>query len=181
MLSLQAQPLLRKVSVVSVSRQARPAPTAFGAGAAHLTEELGMLIGRTRRMVWTNASRRLEARGESMLAWQLLGDLVRSGKRTQIELSQAVAQHPAGVSRLLDELEKGGYVSRSRDPGDRRCVHVMASPRGKRRYRAALDEVMSAVDHALEPLSAAERQRLRDLLRKIVSEGDECRAVPKSG
>lgn len=120
-----------------------------------------------------NATRRLEAHGESMLAWQLLGDLVRSGKRTQVELSQAVAQHPAGVSRLLDELERGGYVSRSRDPADRRRVHVMASPRGKRRYRAVLAEVMSAVDQALEPLSAAERRRLRDLLHKIVSEGDE--------
>jgi len=120
-----------------------------------------------------NATRRLEARGESMLAWQLLGDLVRSGKRTQVELSQAVAQHPAGVSRLLDELEKGGYVSRSRDPGDRRCVHVMASARGRRRYRAVLAEVMSAVGQALDPLTAAERQQLRGLLRKIVSEGDE--------
>lgn len=145
-----------------------------------LTEELGMLIARTRRMVWTNATRRLEARGESMLAWQLLGDLVRSGKRTQVELSEAVAQHPAGVSRLLDELEKGGYVMRSRDPGDRRCVHVMASTRGKRRYRAVLAEVMSAVDQALEPLSKAERQKLRDLLHKVVSEGDDCRAPAKS-
>ena len=138
-----------------------------------MTEELGILIGRTRRVVWMNATRRLEARGESMLAWQLLGDLVRSGKRTQVELSQAVAQHPAGVSRLLDELEKGGYVSRSRDPGDRRCVHVMASARGRRRYRAVLAEVMSAVGQALDPLTAAERQQLRGLLRKIVSEGDE--------
>jgi DNA-binding MarR family transcriptional regulator len=122
-----------------------------------------------------NATRRLEACGESMLAWQLLGDLVRSGKRTQIELSLAVAQHPAGVSRLLDALEKGGFVSRRRDPGDRRCVHVVASASGKRRYRAALHEVMRAVDQALEPLSGPERRRLRDLLHKIVSDGDDCR------
>jgi DNA-binding MarR family transcriptional regulator len=146
-----------------------------------LTEELGMLIARTRRIVWMKATRRLEVRGESILAWQLLGDLVRSGKRTQIELSEAVAQHPAGVSRLLEELEKGGYVLRTRDPGDRRCVHVMASKRGKSRYRAVLAEVTTAVDQALEPLSKPERRQLRDLLHKVVSEGDDCRPVSKSG
>jgi DNA-binding MarR family transcriptional regulator len=95
-----------------------------------------------------------------------------------VELSQAAAQHPAGVSRLLEELEKGGFVSRSRDPGDRRCVHVMASARGKRRYEAVLPEVMKAVDQALEPLSEGERRILRDLLYKIVAEADDCRVPP---
>jgi len=136
-----------------------------------LTQELGTLIAQTRRRVYTTASRRLEDAGESYLLWKLLAHLA-GGQLTQSELALLTAQHPAGVSRLLDELEKQGYVSRSRDPGDRRRVHVMLSARGKRRYEARLPEVIEAIDQVLEPLSESERRALRDLLRKVVVKED---------
>src|SRR5450432_3987622 len=102
-----------------------------------LSEELGMLIARTRRKAWTNATRKLDASGDTMLAWQVLLHLVRSGKRSQTELAQALAQHPAGVSRVLDDLEKRGRVTRCRDPRDRRRVHVVASAAGRRWFADA--------------------------------------------
>ena len=133
-----------------------------------LVEELGMLIAKARRMVWTNATRRLEESGDSMLGWQVLAVLIRAGKLTQTEVAVALLQHPAGVSRLLDELEKQGSVERRRDSTDRRRVHVQATARGERRFRSILPEVIRGVDQALEPLSEVERRTLRDLLRKIV-------------
>jgi DNA-binding MarR family transcriptional regulator len=146
-----------------------------------LVEELGMLIGRTRRIVWTNAARQLEASGETVLAWQLLSHLVREGKSTQTALAGAVAQHPAGVSRLLDELEKQRYVVRQRDPSDRRRMYVEASARGKRRFQEGLPEIVAAVDQALEPLRESERRLLRDLLRKVAGPVSEVRSSAKVG
>ena len=140
-----------------------------------VVEELGLLIGRTRRIVWTHAARRLEGSGETVLAWQLLSQLVREGKSTQTALAAAVAQHPAGVSRLLDDLEKQGYVVRRRDPHDRRRMYVEASARGKRRFQEGLPEIVAAVDQAFEPLSESERRLLRDLLRKVGSAVSEFR------
>src|SRR5262249_12684688 len=89
-----------------------------------LAEELGMLISKTRKMVLTNATKRLEDSGESMLAWQVLSVLARTGKQTQTGIAVALAQHPAGISRLVDDLETQGYVARRRDSKDRRRVHV---------------------------------------------------------
>jgi len=146
-----------------------------------MVEELGMLIAKTRKMVWTNATRRLEESGNSMLEWQLLAHLVRAGKRTQIEVAVALAQHPAGLSRLVDDLEKQGYVARCRDQEDRRRVYVEATARGHRRFRSILPEVLRGVDQALEPLSEEERRRLRDLLRKVVSQDPECKNPPLNG
>jgi DNA-binding MarR family transcriptional regulator len=143
-----------------------------------LVEELGMLISKTRKMVYADASRRV---GESFLAWQVLAVLVRGGKRTQTEVSTALAQHPAGVSRLLDDLEKQGYVARSRDSEDRRRVQVEATPRGQRRFRSILPEVVRGVDHALEPLTDDERRVLRDLLRKVVSQDPEYKSPAPNG
>jgi DNA-binding MarR family transcriptional regulator len=140
-----------------------------------------MLIFKTRKMVFTDATKRLEEFGESMLAWQVLAVLVRDGKRTQGEIAAGLAQHPAGVSRLVDDLEKQGYVERARDSADRRRVHVEATAKGERRFRSILPEVIGAVDHVLEPLSENERRSLRDLLRKVVFQDSECKNPLRDG
>jgi DNA-binding MarR family transcriptional regulator len=145
--------------------------------AGHLVEELGLLIGRTRRVVWTNAARRLEPFGETVLAWQLLSHLVRDGKCSQATLAAAVGQHPAGVSRLLDDLEKQGFVVRRRDPRDRRRIFVEASARGKRRFEERRPQIVAAVDQALEPLTESDRRLLRDLLRKVTASVSEQRSA----
>jgi DNA-binding MarR family transcriptional regulator len=138
-----------------------------------LVEELGMLIAKARKMVFAAATRQLDEAGESMLAWQVLAVLVRHGKQAQGEIAVALAQHPAGVSRLLDDLEQQGYVARCRDSEDRRRVHVEATARGERRYRAILPEVIRGVDRALDTLTESERRVLRDLLRKVAAQDPE--------
>jgi DNA-binding MarR family transcriptional regulator len=140
-----------------------------------------MLIFKVRKLVFAAAARRLDDAGESMLAWQVLAVLIRGGKRTQTEVGVALAQHPAGVSRLLDDLEKQGYVARSRDSVDRRRVLVEATPLGQRRFRSILPEVMRGVDQALDPLTDAERRVLRDLLRKVVSDAPELPSHASNG
>jgi DNA-binding MarR family transcriptional regulator len=140
-----------------------------------------MLVAKARRVVWTNATRTLEESGDSPLSWQLLSHLVRGGKRTQIELAVALAQHPAGVSRLLDDLEKQGYVARRRDSKDRRRVYVEATHRGEQRFRSMLPGVLRGVEKAFEPLSQAERRSLRELLRKVALQDLEPPSVPNGG
>jgi MarR family transcriptional regulator, lower aerobic nicotinate degradation pathway regulator len=132
-----------------------------------LNEELGRLLSRARRALWSGSARRLEARGESVLAWQLLNQLQRWGPATQREIAERAAQHPTGVSRLLDELERGGYVRRHRDPADRRKVRVQITPPGIARLEQSRPQVTAAVDEVLGPLTLAERQALRSLLGKI--------------
>lgn len=134
-----------------------------------LPEEFGGLIGRTRRLVWSSAQRALHAQGESMLTMQLLMRLTKHGAMTQIELAQATAQHPAGISRLLEELEKDGLIRRARDPNDRRKLRVEATAKAKARLRAARPLISEAVDEVLEVLSADEKRALRAILTKIIA------------
>src|SRR5262249_41038036 len=96
---------------VCVLRMVRPARLRTS---LELAEELGRLIARSRRRVWNTAAQQLEQVGESIFSWQLLSHLVRQGPSSQRELSIFTAQHPAGVSRTLYELERAGYVRRRR-------------------------------------------------------------------
>jgi len=41
-------------------------------------------------------------------------------------LARRAGLHPATVTGILDRLEEGGWVTRERDPGDRRAVRVRA-------------------------------------------------------
>ncbi len=139
-------------------------------GSRWLNEEVGRLLFRVRRALWTAAAGRLEARGESVLAWQLLNQLLRSGPGTQREIAERAAQHPTGASRLLDELERGGYVRRSREAVDRRKLRVEITPAGVARLEQSRPEVLTAVDEVLRPLSLGERDALRALLDKLSAE-----------
>jgi len=128
---------------------------------------VGRLLFRARRALWSAAAGRLEARGESVLAWQLLNQLQRCGPGTQREIADRAAQHPTGVSRLLEQLERGGFVRRRRDAADRRKVRVEITAHGVLRLEESRPEVLTAVDEVLRPLSLAERHALRALLGKL--------------
>src|SRR5262249_59903274 len=84
------------------------------------TPELVRLVGQTRRRLWIAAARALAARGESVVAWALVNRLAELGPLTQRELADASAQHPAGVSRPLDELERNGHSTPRANSSERR-------------------------------------------------------------
>ncbi len=130
--------------------------------------DLGTLIARTRRLVWASASRRLEAEGDSMMIWQLLNALRRQGPLTQCELAARTGQHAAGVSRLLDGLERDGDVVRTRDPHDRRKQVVELTQRARRRLEVTDRQVAAASEEVLAPLTPDERRQLKALLSKLV-------------
>lgn len=131
-------------------------------------DDLGLLISLARRLVWLTASRRLEEHGYSMIAWMLIGIITRFGPTTQRDIAAGTGQHPAGVSRILDELEEAGLVRRRRDEKDRRRVSVEATKKGLAMLEAAQPLVEESLKEALSPLTRDEQRGLRKLLRKLV-------------
>lgn len=163
--------------------EAAPASTAGAAAArerepaSQLSGELGLLIARLRRIVLTGAQARLVAMGESLLAWQILSRLVREGAHSQRDLAETTAQHPAGISRLVDDLEARGEVERRRDTDDRRKLQVAVTPAGRRRYDDLYPKIVESIDEAVAVLSLAERRTLRALLRKVVDAAEPVSAA----
>lgn len=129
-----------------------------------LPYELGLLIALSRRALWTAAARDLEANGFSMLVWVLLAHLARTGPSTQRKIAEATGQHPAGVSRMLVELEEQKLVRRHRDPSDLRRSRVELTPAGRKSFVAARPHVIGALREVLAPLSLDQKKALRALL-----------------
>lgn len=145
----------------------------------HATPELVRLVGQTRRRLWIAAARALAARGESIVAWSLVNRLAELGPLTQRELADASAQHPAGVSRQLDELERKGLTARVTDPTDRRRRRVELTAAGTRWFQQTRPLVDQATGPVLAVLRPAERRSLTKLLRKVLSQ-PETVSVPRA-
>ena len=133
-----------------------------------LTEEIGRGIMRVRRLILTEAGRRLERQGTSVLAWQALNYLDRNGPVPQGVLAEGIGQHAPGISRLMDELAGERLIRRGRDRHDRRRVLVALGRRGKARLEAGRPLVEAAVEQVLAPLDGSGRRALRNLLWRML-------------
>lgn len=103
-------------------------------------------------------SRRLrvedEALGISAPRLSALSALVLAGPQRIGELARLERVEPPTMTRLVDGLERDGYVARTADPDDARAVRVEATARGRdalaegrRRRVAAFTELLGSLPH----------------------------------
>ena len=67
---------------------------------------------------------------------KLLGYLKRNGPCGQRELAGYCEIDPAAVSRMLESLQKGGFVTRRADDQDKRRDLIALTPAGEGAYAA---------------------------------------------
>ncbi|PWB73863.1 hypothetical protein C3F09_04670 [candidate division GN15 bacterium] len=77
------------------------------------------------------------------------------------DLSERMFLHISSVSGIIDRLEKRGYVTRDRNGGDRRVVHLNVTEQGRRVIRRTPLAGMGLLIHTVHKLP--DRQ-LRDIL-----------------
>ncbi|MGZ6142704.1 MAG: MarR family winged helix-turn-helix transcriptional regulator [Myxococcales bacterium] len=133
-----------------------------------LTDEIGRGIMRVRRLMVTEAAKRLEEQQQSVLAWQALNYLDQWGPAAQATLAEALGQHATGISRLVGDLAWERLVSRKKAANDRRYVLVKLTRKGKSRLEAGRPLVESAVEEILAPLDDDDRRALRNLLWRMI-------------
>ncbi|MDL4777810.1 MULTISPECIES: MarR family winged helix-turn-helix transcriptional regulator [Thermomonosporaceae] len=83
------------------------------------------------------------------------------------ELATLLGVVPRSVTTLVDALEEAGLVTRTPDPANRRSTLVVPTAEG-RAIRARMASVRREVaEEVLAPLSAGQRETLRELLAVI--------------
>ena len=90
------------------------------------------------------------------------------GPRTITELAAGLGISQGWASRVVDEMEKAGYVERERDGTDRRVVRVRLSPKAVERVEMVYSWRGDAVEAALDGMSGVERGAVTEFLRRFV-------------
>lgn len=99
----------------------------------------------------------------------VLATLEEFGPGAQAEIGRRLGIDPSDMVAILNDLERAGYVSRERDPDDRRRNSVTMTAAGAEtlvRFDAAIAD---AQDEMLGSLSAAERDQLLTLLKRLAA------------
>lgn len=111
----------------------------------------------------------LEAVGLRPAEFAVLDQLSIGGPESQLGLAQLVQIHPSNLVALLDVLEGQGYLSRERDPADRRRHVLTITPAGQQIVAGARNATEEAERSLLAPLSPAEQQQFLTLLDRVTA------------
>jgi MarR family transcriptional regulator, 2-MHQ and catechol-resistance regulon repressor len=86
--------------------------------------------------------------GLSMIEFEVLIRLGRSpdGQLRMTDLSAQTSLTASGVTRVIDRLERDGYVSRMACPTDRRSLYAVITRSGRDRLAAILPEHIELID-----------------------------------
>jgi DNA-binding MarR family transcriptional regulator len=145
--------------------QMSPSRTVEEAG---LLEERATSEGLLLALLGQIAMRRLRAaHTEHKLSprqFHLMGLLHDRGAMTQQELGTLMDVDPSILVTLLNPLEGDGYLSRERDPSDRRRHVVTLTRAGERQLDRAAQAQRDAENELLAGLTPSERSQLRLLL-----------------
>ena len=99
-------------------------------------------------------------------------DLVaRHGPLTPSAIARRAGLHPATMTGILDRLERGGWVSRERDPSDRRAVLVQARRERGAELFALYAGMNTALDGLLAGYDEGQLDLLADFLRRTTDAG----------
>jgi DNA-binding MarR family transcriptional regulator len=113
-------------------------------------------------------SGRLELRGSDLACLDLING---HGPVSPTELARLAGLHPATMTGILDRLERGGWITRDRDPADRRGV-VIRAERGRAGDVLHLYAGMnSAMDEICAEYTEQDLELLAGFLRRTAGAG----------
>ncbi len=110
----------------------------------------------------------------SLSAYEMLSRLAHcpNGRMRMSDLAQATKLSLSRVSRLMDQLEVAGLVSRRSCESDSRIVYATIEDGGRELVRRAQETFFSVVDERFfGRLSCAEVEQLGALLERLVDQG----------
>jgi MarR family transcriptional regulator, lower aerobic nicotinate degradation pathway regulator len=123
-------------------------------------------LTRLSRRVYAGATQ--EMLGMNLKQVSMLVALRDQGDLPQTTLCDMMKLTQNTVVTWLNELEDAGYVTRLRDPDDRRKHNVTLTPKGDAALERAETELRRLEDEVLAGLTADERAQLRKLMAKAL-------------
>jgi DNA-binding MarR family transcriptional regulator len=101
--------------------------------------------------------------------------ITRHGPLSPSALARRAGLHPATLTGILDRLQRGGWISRDREPNaaDRRAVSVRALRERNSEMFRLYAGMNAAMDQICADYTEAELELLADFLRRVNQAGEQ--------
>ncbi|MEZ4238734.1 MAG: MarR family transcriptional regulator [Myxococcota bacterium] len=116
--------------------------------------------GRLREATWPDERLRFAHHG-------VLACLADAEGLSQRAVSDQLRIDPSDLVKVVDLLEREGWLVRERDPTDRRRHRLRLTDAGRERLAAREALLAEANEFLMAPLSDAERRQFEDMLRRM--------------
>lgn len=147
---------------------------------------LGFVLKDVYRLWVRLFEQRLPQLGMTFTQCKVLVFLSRNEGTTQAKLAEASDTEPMTLVRVLDRMERDGWIERRPDPADRRAYRLHL----RRASNPVLNEILSigekARNEALDGLSSEQREQMMSMLEHVranltalVAAGDEPANSPR--
>lgn len=143
-------------------------------------ETLPFEIGETAHVLRKAFDRLAVGLGVTRAQWKVLFKLSRKPGLRQVELADMLELEPITLCRIVDRLEEGGLVERTRDPDDRRAwrLHVTAKARPLIEKLHAVGAVL--VDQAFAGIDPKDIETARKVLAQARENAARCTAINRA-
>lgn len=128
---------------------------------------IGYVLSDLARLIRTVFDRRVRDIGMTRAQWLVLTRLYRRPGASQTELADMLESDRASAGRMIDRMEKGGWLERRADSVDRRVNRLFLTAEARRLHARMWAIAESTIDDALSPLNAIERERFTDMAARV--------------
>lgn len=97
--------------------------------------------------------------------------IARLGPMGPSALARAAGLHPATITGVLDRLEKGGWLTRDRDPADRRSIVLRMRPERMSEIFGLYRGMNDALDEVCDHYTDDELRAIADFLSRAGAAG----------
>jgi len=130
-------------------------------------ESLGFHCALTVKSFMSSLEHRLKGMGMGRAQFLALEHLIASGPLSQSDLVDRLSIRAATVARLVDRMERDGFVRRLADPQDRRVKRVVPTERATRIWPELCKCGREILDRAYGGVEPAEIETVKRVLRTI--------------
>lgn len=106
--------------------------------------------------------------GVTRVQWTAMYFLLRDGRMSQKELSDKMNIKESTTVRLVDRMEKDGFIVRFKDSNDRRITYIELTEKGKKRIEELLPEGEKMSQLASRGISDEEIEIFKKVLDKFM-------------
>jgi DNA-binding MarR family transcriptional regulator len=132
-------------------------------------ESIGYLTGVAYRSINKRLGANLKASGNKITSEQygILKQLWISEGQTQLDLACKTSKDKPGITRLLNNLEKKGFIERKVNENDKRCNKIYLTSKGKKMQKTSLEVGEKTVIETTSSIDKSEMQICKKVLAQI--------------
>lgn len=131
-------------------------------------QSLGFWIGSTARAIEQSLNTKLAPHGITIRQVQILACLALKQELAQNQIAEMIGLEPSTLVRIIDRMERDGWVVRKPDPDDRRKKLIATTPKVGPLWKKIVKAGESIEQQALLGISQRQQTQLKTTLMALL-------------